>query len=359
MSSNQGGECDRKTLGDYVRRDAPIHGFVVCYALVGLALSVTAGVPHKFVPLAYVGVLPLVTLLVSVFTVVVVLALVLGSRLRSMVSGKPFAGLRRAPKRAVSPRLLAALLLFFSLCLFMGVFSSIKTVLPDLVPFFADPWLADVDRLLHGKAPWRYSVSLLPPALTGALERLYFGGWAILLLGTILAVLLVPRLAAVRSQYLWTMLVMWPLLGNIIAAATMSAGPVYFELVTGSARFAGLVDYLERYSIAQPWGQAYLWNSYVSGEAGAGSGISAFPSMHIANATLFALLARRVHRWLFWIASAFCAVILVGSVHLGWHYAIDGYFSIAATVLIWKTVGRVLERQRRRTTAWLNTKPAG
>jgi hypothetical protein len=51
---------------------------------------------------------------------------------------------------------------------------------------------------------------------------------------------------------------------------------------------------------------------------------------------------------LMWTAAGFCAVILFGSVHLGWHYAVDGYFSIIATVAIWKIVGWALSRKGRR-----------
>jgi len=32
-------------------------------------------------------------------------------------------------------------------------------------------------------------------------------------------------------------------------------------------------------------------------------------------------------------------------VHLGWHYAIDGYVSIVATVVIWYSVGWLLNRR--------------
>jgi hypothetical protein len=35
----------------------------------------------------------------------------------------------------------------------------------------------------------------------------------------------------------------------------------------------------------------------------------------------------------------YLALILVGSVHLAWHYAIDGYVSILAVLLIWRAAG--------------------
>jgi TRAP-type C4-dicarboxylate transport system permease small subunit len=65
--------------------------------------------------------------------------------------------------------------------------------------------------------------------------------------------------------------------------------------------------------------------------------------MHLANSTLIVLLASRVHRWLMWAAVAYCGLIQFGFVYLGWHYALDGYFSIAATVMIWKMVGWALK----------------
>jgi len=35
---------------------------------------------------------------------------------------------------------------------------------------------------------------------------------------------------------------------------------------------------------------------------------------------------------------------MVGSVHLGWHYAVDGYLSIVLTVLLWRVVGHFVAR---------------
>jgi hypothetical protein len=36
---------------------------------------------------------------------------------------------------------------------------------------------------------------------------------------------------------------------------------------------------------------------------------------------------------------------VLGSAFLGWHYAIDGYVSIAVVSMIWWTVGRILNRR--------------
>ena len=37
---------------------------------------------------------------------------------------------------------------------------------------------------------------------------------------------------------------------------------------------------------------------------------------------------------------------LLGSIYLGWHYAIDGYVSIIAVVLIWKLAGVILANSK-------------
>ena len=325
----------------YVRCDAALHAYVAVYAVAGLLVAAGAGVPHKFVPLTYV----FYSFPLAVF------AMVVGGGAWALWSREPFAALRRAVGKARDPQVLAGCLLFASLCVHMGVFTSIKTMLPDMVPFFADASLADVDEAMHGAPPWQYTTSLLPAGLTGLICPVYFGIWGLLLPATLLACVFAPQLRAVRAQYLWTHLLAWPLLGNIVAGAGLSAGPVFYGLVTGDdGRFAPLLEYLSAFP---PLGEgaAYLWQTHVSGQPSVATGISAFPSMHVANATLFTLLAARLGRWWFAIAIAFCGFVLFASVHLAWHYAIDGYFSIAATLLIWLAVGWALRRRSPATAA--------
>ncbi|MBW2186739.1 MAG: phosphatase PAP2 family protein [Deltaproteobacteria bacterium] len=68
------------------------------------------------------------------------------------------------------------------------------------------------------------------------------------------------------------------------------------------------------------------------------------PSMHVATSTLFALLGWRSNRALGIILTIFLVIIMIGSIHLGWHYAIDGYVAIIGTWLVWLGTGWALSR---------------
>lgn len=67
--------------------------------------------------------------------------------------------------------------------------------------------------------------------------------------------------------------------------------------------------------------QDIVWSGYIGATPGS-LGISAFPSMHVAMAVLFALYATRRSRLAGLLMWAFAAIIMVGSVVLGWHYAV-------------------------------------
>jgi membrane-associated phospholipid phosphatase len=155
-----------------------------------------------------------------------------------------------------------------------------------------------------------------------------------------------PRL---RMQYLLTTLLLWSLVGNLAATLLSSAGPVYFGRVTGLADpFAPLMAYLHRANDVVPvmalQVQDMLWQAYVGNNTDIGAGISAMPSLHVATAVSYALVGFAVRRWLGILLAGFAAFIMIGSVHLGWHYAIDGYVGILCTVVIWFVVGWVLDR---------------
>lgn len=308
-----------------------MHAFVLAYLCAGLSISFFFGVPSEFVPVRYA------LYVAQGFG----LAAVVLCGLCALISGEPFAALRRMWLAA--PRHLPSILLVASLTLHLGVFTALKTQMPDITPFFADVHLASLDEWIHGSAPWEHTTGILPASFTTIAMAVYYGVWGLLLPGGVLACLFLPQLRAVRSQYLWTHLLMWPVLGNVVAGVALSAGPIYYAQVTGDhVRFAGLAAFLEQAlpSFAKE-GVQILWRAHVSGEIVPAAGISAFPSLHLANATLIVLLVWRFGLWVRVTALLFCAAILFLSVHLGWHYAVDGYFSIAATVALWHLIGVV------------------
>jgi len=318
-----------------ISRDAGIYGFIAAYLAACLATAVLLGTGHKFHPLMYSGKW-------LEFLAYGLLGAVTLAGLASLFAGEPLRSLKQRIARIFAPEVCAGIVMILALSVFFGLFTSFKTMLPELAPFAADSALAELDAAIHGGDAWRALPTI--STVTYAIEKLYFPGWAFLLLASVATATFMPRFRPIRSQLLWTYLVTWALLGNVIAYFVMSAGPIFFEQITGSHRFTELTDYVSKYAPMTSQVREWLWNNYALGQAAPVAGISAFPSLHLASATLFVLQAWHFHWRLGLAFAAICAAILVGSVHLGWHYAIDGYFSIIATVLIWKVISWVLGR---------------
>ena len=250
----------------------------------------------------------------------------------------------------LTPDIVRPILMILALAAFLGSFTTAKTSLAHFGGFTWDQKLADLDAWLHGGVdPWRLLHPLLGhQAVTRILQVCYLPVWLTLAFGAPLWVATAPRLAGIRTRFLAAYLLTWVLLGNVLAACFLSAGPVYFGQVTGDVdRFKPLMDYLafsagtsnSSYDLQQ-----WLWLLHSTGQARAGSGISAFPSVHVAMATLLAILGSLMGRKAFALALAYLVLILAASVHLGWHYAIDGYASIILTTALWFAL-RPLDRR--------------
>ncbi len=238
---------------------------------------------------------------------------------------------------------------------FFDWFIAFKRSIPVFRPFRLDPALASLDRGLHfGNDPWTLLHPLLGhPGVTAAIQLLYVPGWFGLLFVATVGMAWHPD-RRLSTRFFLATVMLWIVVGTLLAALLSSAGPAYFEAVTGSDRFRPLMQYLQ--TVGSPFGptapqiQQDLWSDHASGSA-SGYGISAMPSMHVATSVLFALLGWRLHRVAGAALTVFAAAILVGSVHLGWHYALDGYVAVAATLGIWWAAGRIVDAYDRRTGA--------
>jgi hypothetical protein len=245
-------------------------------------------------------------------------------------------------------RLSALLLASVLVPLCLGVYASWKWSIPRLEPFTWDPKLHDVDYHLHGGAlPWQLLQPLLGfPAVTVAMDRLY-ALWV-----PISAVVLVWQAlgsrAFARAHFFLTYVTVYLVLGTVLAIALSSAGPCYYGLLTGDqSSYGPLMSYLHSVHAKTPLlaveGQAVLWQLYRGQRDVPFLSISAMPSVHVAVAVLFALAGWEASRVLGLALTAYALVVLVGSVHLGWHYAVDGYFAAIATAVIWIGTGVALQ----------------
>lgn len=283
----------------------------------------------------------------AAFTLAAVCAMATGHFFHRSVRNVPAPHLRalHVVRATLAPERFAGLLLFSALAAFMGAFTSVKTMLPLVAPFWSDTALSNLDRLIFlGQDPWR----LLHPILgnhhiTRAIEFLYGPAWMLLMVGAPFFVCVHLKNEDLRRRFLAAYLLAWIVNGTIAACLTMSAGPAFYGAVTGDPhRFGGLVSYLQfdrMNPLSAAWGQQLLWTNYQRHGSYFGAGISAFPSLHVTMAVLFALFGWNLHRRLGYGLMAFAGTILLGSIHLGWHYAVDGAFAIASTCGMWKLSG--------------------
>ncbi|MEO7815149.1 MAG: phosphatase PAP2 family protein [Sphingomicrobium sp.] len=241
--------------------------------------------------------------------------------------------------------------------LLMGAFGTLKQMLPLVSPFGWDNALAKVGpMLLGGFHGWQVTHYIFgSPIATMILDRIYTG-WILVLF---LAVVVVALFAAPhrRAQFFLAFGAGWLLLGVITAYFFPSVGPCFSAALGNhaAADYAPLMGRLHAidaagYRLDALHWQAVLWKAETHHHYGFALGVSAMPSMHNAISFLYVLAAARsgpVMRMISWL---FALAILIGSVHLGWHYLIDGLTGWAGMALIWWGAGAFL--------AWSGYQPA-
>lgn len=228
-------------------------------------------------------------------------------------------------------------------------FSANKVKVIGTEGFQYDDLFIQWDRVLFlGRAPWELTHRLLPTAaLTKWIDLLYHPLFIPMVVGYILCFSTRAR-ADLRYTYMLTYLASFVIIGMMMATTLSSAGPVFYgDLVGDEAVFAPLLDRLDLQSeAAGPFtsilARNYLLALHLNGEARFFGGISAMPSMHIALAYMWAFAAWQINRPLGVVVHVYAAVIWIGSVHLGWHYFVDGLVSLIVLTVIWRILGRAM-----------------
>jgi hypothetical protein len=231
---------------------------------------------------------------------------------------------------------------------FATAFSVLKGAIAILSPFSWDKDLSSLDRTLHfGRLPHEWLWCIVQTPLAVRLFNLAYNFWFVILIASMFTVAITRRDTRLRHQYMLSLMLVWAIGGFFIAMGLSSAGPCYFSRLGLGGDYQPLMDALGAADRIYPiWAfstQEMLWNGY-SGATSGSIGISAFPSLHVATAVLFALYASRRSRIAGALLWVFAAVIMIGSVVLAWHYAVDGYAGALISLAIWELTGLWLER---------------
>ncbi|WP_171210139.1 MULTISPECIES: phosphatase PAP2 family protein [unclassified Ruegeria] len=231
-----------------------------------------------------------------------------------------------------------AVLCFGSIVALIASYTFLKNEIHAVNPSLWDAEFARWDRWLHGGFdPW---VLLWPifgsPYVTTALNVAYHMWFPMLYIAVCVACL--DRRDPNRcTVFLVAFVLCWFVGGNLLATVFASVGPVYFEAFGLGLEFAPQMEMLRQSNEISPVWSLSVQNMLLEGyhNAGPARGISAMPSMHVASSVLLAFYGFSYARWAGWALTGFAFTILLGSVHLGWHYAIDGYASGLLMVFFW------------------------
>jgi hypothetical protein len=209
---------------------------------------------------------------------------------------------------------------------FLYAITFLKSMITTIMPFWADPLFAAMDRALFID-PQAMALRLEPALST---IGIFYGLWHAVHIGSILWVL--HWRAGNKDRFILSFMLTWSI-GMLFAFLFSSAGPLFAgtynpAIAPESVRMAA----------------EFLWSNYQVKGALIGGGISAFPSMHVALAAWFALVMK--DRGLPLIGLAYLLAIFFCSIILGWHYAADGAAGIGIALLADRLSGMWIRRAK-------------
>ncbi len=269
-----------------------------------------------------------------------------------------------APVRA---RAIAGLPMVLLCLVLLPYFSKMKAAIPLFNAYTWDATFIAWDRaLFFGFDAWQVLQPVLGhPVITAALAVLY-QVWFLLLYPGVLWFAYARMDEGVRRRFFLTYILSWTMIGGAMATALASVGPVFAGPLLGNPTFDPQMAYLnaanEQVPVMTLKVQQMLLDWFHADANGLGSGITAMPSMHVAIACLFWVAMRhaapRAARWF----GLFLVLIWLGSVHLAYHYAVDGLVSVIAVAMLWRLSAFVLAAWdgwlARQATLRTNTVPA-
>ena len=235
-------------------------------------------------------------------------------------------------------RLLSGCIAIIGIIFFTAVFAYVKEAIPRLNPFAWDEVFARVDQLVHGGVdPYVLLAPIFANSTMIRIADMAYSTWFLLIYFSAFIACMDRENPIRRNGFLTAFILCWIVGGSVLATFFSSVGPIYFHDFGFGDQFLPLKNMLLSIHDQQPLlaveMQTGLLEKYQNSSGV--SGISAMPSMHLATSWIMAFQAFRYSTKLGWLMTAFAVVIQLGSVMLGWHYAIDGYAGFLVAVVCW------------------------
>lgn len=247
-------------------------------------------------------------------------------------------------------RLLSGFIAVFALIFFVAVFAYVKEAIPRMNPFTWDETFARWDQNLHGGVdPYTWLAPVYANGLMIRIADTAYSAWFLFIYFFAFIACMDRENPVRRNGYLIAFILCWIIGGSVLATVFASVGPIYFDDFGFGDQFLPLRDTLwgihdHKPLLAVEMQTKLLQNHQISSGV---SGISAMPSMHLATSWLMAFQAFRYSTKLGWIMVGFAGLIQLGSVILGWHYAVDGYAGFLVALICWCIGVRLAQVQKR------------
>lgn len=239
-------------------------------------------------------------------------------------------------------------------CVFMviTVFGAVKSLIGShLTPHGHDYLFIAIERFIHGgRLPHEYFDFVFDnPKWLHQIDFLYWV-WFMLMYIFLAWVVFQPKGTPGRMRYIVSFCLCWTVIGNILAAAGASAGPIFWSYYLPEPNpYRELLDKIGEISAQDTLFRDRFRDIMLSMKFNDKmvdmNGPAALPSVHVAMATLFTVHSFKYWPLLGWIMLPYVIVIQLGSFLLSWHYALDGYVGAAAMILIWWAAGKYFDRK--------------
>ena len=234
---------------------------------------------------------------------------------------------------------------YISLSIVVSSFTIYKSYVVGSNGYTFDALFSSWDHIIFGRAPWILTHHIWSsPTATVILDALYHPLFLPMLLGFALAMVTQGR-NSLRYTYICTYLISYVVVGMILANSMPSAGPIYDgELYGDGNTYKPLIERISyinenNLNLSSVLARDYLLATHRLGIVTFGGGISAMPSMHIVFTLLWVISSWHLNKWAGLACTIYGLLIWATSIHLGWHYFVDGLISILVVGPIWWLTG--------------------